>query len=320
MGWVNSVLWQTVEADRSNWWGQMAADHEFGAQHTDLKLSIVESYLKSFTTALKPHFSQLWYIDAFAGTGERTVRVAAREGDLFDEPAPESVERRRGSAKIAIDVEPPFDRLIFIDIKRRHCEALRRLAAEHADRDIQVVTGDANKALQKEIEWPGWGDVRAVIFLDPYGMNVEWETLQSIAKTQAIDVWYLFPLSGLYRQAAHNIEGIDQNKRAAITRMLGTAEWERELYAPSRQASLLPDDAQIQREADVKGLERFVGARLETIFPKVLAPLALPIMERPQKFSLFFAISNPSPQAIGLASRIAGHILKSGMSSQSRSR
>jgi len=53
---------------------------------------------EAFTRALKPRFKQLWYIDAFAGTGSRTVRVEARKGDLFDAPAPERVEQRRGSA------------------------------------------------------------------------------------------------------------------------------------------------------------------------------------------------------------------------------
>jgi hypothetical protein len=35
----------------------MVVDHEFGAQHTELKLSVVESYLKAFTTALRPHMA-----------------------------------------------------------------------------------------------------------------------------------------------------------------------------------------------------------------------------------------------------------------------
>ena len=100
------------------WVWQMAVDHEFGAQHTDLKLSIVESYLKAFATALKPYFTELWYIDAFAGTGSRTVRVQAREGDLIDAAVPERVEQRRGSAQIAIDVSPKFDRLVFMELSR----------------------------------------------------------------------------------------------------------------------------------------------------------------------------------------------------------
>ena len=30
------------------------------------------------------------------------------------------------------------------------------------------------------------------LFLDPYGMQVEWATIESIAHTQAIDLWLLF--------------------------------------------------------------------------------------------------------------------------------
>jgi hypothetical protein len=58
-----------------------------------------------------------------------------------------------------------------------------------------------------------------------------------------------------------------------------------------------------------------VKARLETIFAKVFDPQALPVDKRPQRFSLFLCISNPEPKALGLATRIADHILKIGNSS-----
>jgi len=70
-----------------------------------------------------------------------------------------------------------------------------------------------------------------------------------------------------------------------------------------------------QRTADVRGLEKYVQKRLETIFPKVFDPLALPIEQKPQRFSLFLCISNPAPKALGLTTRIANHILKAGISS-----
>jgi three-Cys-motif partner protein len=292
----------------------MAVDHEFGAQHTELKLSIVESYLKAFTRALQAHFKQLWYIDAFAGTGSRTVRVEARENDLFDAPAPERVEQRRGSAQIAIDVEPKFHRLIFVDTKPSHCAALRNLADQHHDRNIVVVKDDANRAIQSEIAWDGWRRTRAVMFLDPYGMDVEWATLVAVAATKAIDVWFLFSLSGLYRQATRRSSDIDTTKRSAITRILGTDAWEKELYSDLGQGDMFGGQDK-QRTADVRGLERYVRKRLETIFAKVFEPLALPIEQKPQRFSLFLCISNPDPKAIDLSSRIADHILKLGNSS-----
>jgi three-Cys-motif partner protein len=280
------------------------ADHEFGSQDTDLKLSVVETYLGTFTKALRRKWPRLWYIDAFAGTGSRTVRVAAREGDLFDEPVPEQVEHRRGSARIAIEVQPAFDRIIFIEQNPRHCAALRALRSQYPGRDIDIIEGDANELIRKQFGSRGWEHTRAVMFLDPYGMTVDWETLKAIASTKAIDVWYLFSLSGLYRQAARRIDGIDPMKRAAITRMLGTDAWEAELYSAPPQGDLLAtldDPVDRQRAADVHGLELYVQRRLREIFAQVLDPLALPVARKPQRFSLFFAVSNPDPRAITLA-------------------
>lgn len=132
-----------------------------------------------------------------------------------------------------------FDRLIFMDASAEHCVALQGLKAEYPGRNIDILKGDANRLIQKEIKWDGWRNTRAVMFLDPYGMQVEWDTLKAIAETRAIDVWYLFSLSGLYRQAARNINSIDDAKRRALTRMLGTDEWERKLYSPIRTAQTL---------------------------------------------------------------------------------
>jgi three-Cys-motif partner protein len=297
-------------------------DHEFGNQDTDLKLSVIESYLRPYTKALKGKWPELWYIDAFAGTGSRTVRVAARGGDLFDEEAPERIEQRRGSARIAIEVSPPFDRIVFMEQNPRYCAALHELKAQHLNREINILQGDANDLIRKNIKWDGWDRTRAVMFLDPYGMTVDWTTLKAIAETKAIDVWYLFSLSGLYRQAARRIDDVDLTKRASITRMLGSDEWEKELYAPSPQRDLLSglaDPAELQREADVKGLEKYVQARLNKLFPLVLEPLPLPVIRRPQRFSLFFALSNPDPKAMGLAKKLASYAIKAGKSSQVRS-
>src|SRR5258708_7381180 len=205
-------------------------DHEFGGQHTEIKLSIIEGYLKAFATALRPDFEYLWYVDAFAGTGSRTVRTERDDGDLVEAPVAESVEHRRGSAQIALEVKPNFDFLLFIESNRNHAAALRELAARHLQRRVVVAEDDANSALKWMVSANSWHDKRAIVFLDPYGMEVEWSTLQALASTQAIDVWFLFPLAGLYRQATRRLIDIDRTKRAALTRMFGSDTWEEDLY------------------------------------------------------------------------------------------
>src|SRR5258708_16347723 len=134
----------------------MPVDHEFGDQHTELKLSIVEKYLKFFTSALRGKFEELLYIDAFAGTGSRTVRHEERPAGLLDAGEPERGERRRGSARIAIDVSPPFDFIVFIENKPSYFAALQELAANHPNRRIFAVKNDANDALISLIASNNW--------------------------------------------------------------------------------------------------------------------------------------------------------------------
>jgi three-Cys-motif partner protein len=295
----------------------MPADHKFGGISTDLKLSVIGEYLQQFTTALRPQFEKLWYIDAFAGTGERTVVIRGRAADMLGPKVDSRVERRRGSAKIAIDVIPRFDRFIFMDKRPKHIAALNDLRATHADRAIDVIPGDANAAIMKLLgEQRNWARTRAVMFLDPYGMTVEWKTLEAIRKTEAIDVWYLVSLSGLFRQATRDAEDLDSSKRAALTRMIGTPDWEKEWYELSHRPNLFGDvDERLARTAEVGDMEHYFGARLADLFPAVLPPLRLNDDRGIPQFALFFAISNPKPVAIGLAKRIASHILKVGSSS-----
>src|ERR1019366_7194950 len=163
-------------------------DHEFGGVSTDLKLSVVERYLSAFTNALRGKFKELWYIDAFAGTGERTVKLGARDSDLFDAAQEEQIERHLSSARIAIETAPPFDRLIFMDKDPRHCEALRELRTGHPAPQIEILEGDPNSAIKKVVQRSSWKGITAVMFLDPYGMSVDWQTLESIRTTEAIDV------------------------------------------------------------------------------------------------------------------------------------
>lgn len=287
----------------------MAVSHEFGGQHTDLKLSVIEKYLSGYTTALRRQFSQLWYIDAFAGTGNRTVRTVTDGGGLLETPVIERIDIRRGSAQIALDTKPDFDFLVFIEQNPRYVAELNDLAARYLQKPIQVISGDANVALRSLVASNQWMDKRAVVFLDPYGMEVEWNTLQALASTKAIDVWFLFPLAGLFRQATRKLTDIDPSKRAALIKMFGDDAWEQELYPKQNNNDLFGNASERERLADVKGLEDYTKSRLKTIFAEVFDPLPLPIDERPQRFSLFLCVSNPVPAAIGLASRIAKNLL-----------
>jgi three-Cys-motif partner protein len=277
---------------------------------------MVKGYLEAFTTALSGKGFDLWYIDAFAGTGERTVKLAPREAGLWDPSTKEKIETKKGSARLAIETNPPFDQLFFFEQKTAHARALEKLKANYPDRHIHVRKGDANALIQKAANWPGWKRTRAAMFLDPYGMEVEWKTLEAIRRTEAIDVWYLVSLAGLYRQATHSSAALDKSKRQALSRMLGTDDWLTEWYKEDVQASLLdfgePNSA---RAVDLNKMELFVTKRLSSLFPTVLGPRRLYNDRNAPMFSLYFLMSNPRDSARAVAEPIANHILK-GSSSQ----
>jgi three-Cys-motif partner protein len=293
-------------------------EHRYGGPWTNIKSEVLRSYLGFFTTALKNKGFDLWYIDGFAGTGSRTV--AGRETDLFGESAePQEIS---GSARIALNIIPPFQRLIFIEKKPKRVAALKALTG---GRNVLILQDDANAVIRdlcRSTTWRGkrasGRGIRAVMFLDPYGMSVDYTTLKEIRGTAAIDLWYLFPLSGLYRQAAHSKANISPDKEAAITRILGSDEWKTRFYAEAKP-DLFGNVTDGPRIADVDAIEGYVRERLQAVFPQVLEPLRL-YRQRVPIFSLFFAVSNPDRAAWGLAIKGADYILSSGISSQTRLR
>ena len=62
------------------------------------------------------------------------------------------------------------------------------------------------------------------MFLDPYGMQVKWSTLEAIASTRAIDMWLLFPLGQAVNRllTRNKIPGGPRAER--LTETFGTEE------------------------------------------------------------------------------------------------
>jgi three-Cys-motif partner protein len=290
-----------------------AIEHRFGGPWTEVKLDAVQYYLNCYSKALGNRRFDLWYVDAFAGTGERTEERIA--GGLFAEegPARRRIETLAGSARRALEVAPGFDHFVFIEQDPGHCEALKALKRNYPDRDIQIVTGDANVVLKEMTSGAPWsrrdrGPARGIVFLDPYALQVEWSTLVALAGTRVLDVWYLFPLQAVLRNLAHDHSRIG-SKKQRLDLVLGP-EW-RELYRLKQTDGLFRDrETELRRDATAREVEAWFHRRLKSIFPYASEPLPILKTRRKQMFSLFLAVSNPGRPAIDLAQRFAMHVNK----------
>jgi len=305
--------------------------HRFGGRHTDEKLNKLGQYMATYTTALKDQGFVLAYIDAFAGSGDRVETRPTLP--LFAEPGaePEKVTVA-GSARIAFETKPAFEVMVLVEKDAGRFAALERLRRKYPDQQVKLAQGDANEVVQRlcrGLPWHGSATVpkgmRGLLFLDPYGMEVSWETIEAVAATQAIDLWCFFPLMGLYRQAAREQVRIDATKRAMLNSVLGTTDWEQDWYQPVPRPSdmfgLMEDEATRVRTADVNAIETYVQRRLQSVFKGVVLPPSRIYNGRGAPLaSLFFAMANPAPKAVAVGTRIARHILNSGNSSQKRPR
>src|SRR4051812_40464473 len=101
--------------------------HRFGSSHTKIKLDALRGYLPAFTTALKNTNYELHYFDAFAGTGLCHIKIGTQRLMV------------PGSASIAIDCKPPFQKMVFIEQSPRRAKALERLKDATANRSIEII-------------------------------------------------------------------------------------------------------------------------------------------------------------------------------------
>ncbi len=292
------------------------AQHRFGGPWTERKLKALGEYLvayqRIFTHNPKAKELKTVYVDAFAGTGERDSGETESGQQVFGYD--EDMRRyQEGSVKIALSIPEKFHRYVFIDAKPGHVRQLRDLVARefHDLRNRCLVErADANEWLQNWCQREDWRTQRAVVFLDPYGMNVEWKTLLAIGKTEAIDLWVLFPLGiGASRVLPGEMPPVGP-WADRLTRLFGTDEWRQRFYRPERKTDLFGDSESWTRIASVDVILSFFLERLKSAYAQIVEhPLILENSRNSPMYALCFAAGNPrgAPTAV----RVASHLTRS---------
>ena len=286
--------------------------HRFGGVWTEIKLKALTEYLDFYQNALKNQGFETWYIDAFAGTGDRHTEL--QRGGIFEGQPIEHVEEiLDGSARKALKVHPPFSHYWFTEQHVGRAAALRSLKTEFS-LDISVRSGEANaeiRTLFSSRPWSGGptaGRQRGVVFLDPYGMSVDWQTLETLAATKRVDVWYLFPRKAVIQQLAHDLRGIDESKRQKLAQIFGCDDWEEEFYQSRPIQGGLFDPVPVEtkgRVATPEQISAFARKQLKRIFCYVSEPI--PLIVNGSDFFELYCLSN-NPPAVSLIKRGVEHV------------
>ncbi|MBU0462893.1 MAG: three-Cys-motif partner protein TcmP [Proteobacteria bacterium] len=293
----------------------MTEIHKFGGNWTEEKLKRVEKYLIAYATIMNKQNFRFAYIDAFAGTGYIEEKKNKTDGkiSLFQQNDIKEIETfSKGSARIALEIKPEFDKYIFIEKSKKHFTELLKLKEEFKDKEakIDLINTDANNWIIDRCNNYKWQNNRAVLFLDPYGMQVNWETIKAIANTEAIDLWYLFPFGiGVNRLLKKNAADMPASWEAKLDDILGTNEWKEDFYSQRQDATLFGNESKTIKDADFSKISKFIVKRLKSIFAGVAEnPLLLRNSKNNPLYLLCFASGNP--RGAKTAIKIAQDILK----------
>ncbi|HEY0111927.1 MAG TPA: three-Cys-motif partner protein TcmP [Allosphingosinicella sp.] len=276
-----------------------------------MKLKTVESYLRAFTTALKKQAFELLYIDACAGSGTSKAKTRSGEARLV-----EVDDITVGSAVRALEVQPQFDRYVLNDAKRSNVKSLESVVKERfpnlVDR-VAILHSDANAALANICRTTDWRRTRAVVFLDPFGLQMNFSMVRDLGRTEAVDLWYLVPVLAMSRQVKTD-GSILEPGGSRIDDILGTREWRSAVVAREEGGDtdlFGPLKPSMKKVASAGWFEQVAMRQLATVFRGGVLSRALPLGRGGlHEFSLVFACANPRPAANALAKKLAAAVLK----------
>ncbi|MBD1943906.1 three-Cys-motif partner protein TcmP [Coleofasciculus sp. FACHB-712] len=250
---------------------------QFGSEGEDIigrwseeKLELLTKYLKAYSDIMNKQ-KQKWlkayyYIDAFAGS----VQPKAKDEERYVD----------GSPLRALRTQPGFDGYWFIDVSQQRIERLERLREEFNYNSIRIRQGDCNEILRNEVipQITRNSKQRAIVFLDPYGLQVEWETVKALANTRTFDIFVNFSLMGVTRLLRRDSPP-ERTVREQLNKVMGNTDWIDQIYQPPTYSQLnLFEEQQPSLSRDTLGTEWLASLyteHLRELFPYVSRPVIM---------------------------------------------
>lgn len=244
------------------------------------KLEILRKYLEAYTTVLKKQSKWCkgyYYVDALAGGGTAPLRGTrdnispnnALQLELLDCVTPSAGEQLyiKGSPRIALGISNPFTAYLFIEKRKERVQQLEALKKEYGStKQIRIRSGDTNQILATRLvnnRKINWKSERAVVFLDPFGLQVPWKTLESLASTKAIEVIVNFPVGTTLQRLLQRQGKISPKRQKLLDDFLGSPDWRSVVY--ETKETLFGPETQKTEDSGEK-LARWYASRMKSLF------------------------------------------------------
>jgi three-Cys-motif partner protein len=248
---------------------------------SEVKLDIIREYASEYSKILsnQPAIKEHVYIDGFAGAG---IHISKTSGEQIS-----------GSPAIALDIKPPFKKYYFVDLKESRTKNLRSLAREQSN--VYIYQGDCNEILLQDV-FPNLkfnSYKRGLCLLDPYGLHLNWNVIETAGKMKTIEIFLNFPIMDMNQNVLwHNPEKVTSIQAARMDAFWGGQSWKTSVY--QKEPNLFGLDW-FQKEPDSN--EKIVQAFKERLkneadFSFVPEPIPMRNSKGATVYYLFFASQN----------------------------
>jgi three-Cys-motif partner protein len=189
---------------------------------TKEKLHYLERYINMFETSMRQmRWCARCYIDPFAGKGKYRIE---NQKDVF-----------LGSPLIALTTKHPFTHYFFVDLDQENISVLQERCSAVPKITKRFFIGDANqkvneivaqiKSIERNRPKGTWSSLN-LAFLDPDGLELEWQTISTLATVTKMDLIIHYSQSGLTRNFDNYVHAEEET---IIDRFFGDLEW-RHIY------------------------------------------------------------------------------------------
>jgi len=175
------------------------------------KLDYLARYIAVFGVSMRGKWPVRNYVDLLAGPGKNRVQGS---GQVL-----------LGSPLLALMARYPFTGYYFVELKRANADALRqRCEAWRGPANVCIQVGDCNKAVDQVVAELARQGNRSLnlAFLDPEGLELEWETVRKLASVRRMDLIINYPQNGVARSVR---KAFLSNGETTLDRFFGDAGW-----------------------------------------------------------------------------------------------
>lgn len=294
----------------------------WGGIWTEEKLDCFESYVRAYLTIMNAYRDKcnwkLLYFDGFAGCGSRGSEDRfALEQVYGANPIDENeLKLYAGAAERVVRLEQVmrgFDYYYFVDRNEDNLTRLELKLAPYTTTGRKVFRPDNANSQLIELS-KGMKDnqnLKTLCFLDPFGMNIDWESIVSIAG-RSIDLWILVPTGSIVNRLIQKNGELRYPDKLQNFFGLPEEEIKQRLFVSETENTLFGEETRIQKvRGSIQEIANIYCDQLGELFPYVTSkPL---VLKNSNNVPIFhFVCASYNATAVKIAQQIINKRQKNG--------